>query len=267
MSEQLITSAKRLGWLAQPDFCPRCFHIKKQLKWKAPWAIPMPIYGRLDKLQKRLVQEFIDRFGIGAGWLSSIGEVVGYIDPPHWSKFWYDDPASGVRVRGQADLILRLSNGELFILDLKTSNSIPAEDPLMPTYIVQQSVYAMAAEQRGLGKVAGAGLAYMRTLDQSLDDMLPSPDSGLEMQVGFSVEIHHLPHEPELVRELCQRYRELYELEVPPERREGCKECALVDQFPKAIADTHLATASYAIGKHKPTCVGVKEFMALGMAK
>lgn len=234
MSDKLITSAKRLGWLNMPDFCPRCFYLLKSLNWKKPWSLPMPVYMALDSIQKRYIHRIIDETNAPPSWLHDPGEINGYIEPPHWNNFFYESD-SGVRVRGQADLILKRPNGNICIVDLKTSGSDPTRDMLMPTYVVQQNVYAMAAEQMGIGKVDSISLLYMAI--QKDKSVAADIDPGVGGNIAyFKARRHELPRKNALVEFLCLKYRDLCALKEMPSPHSDCKECEMIRQLAELFA-------------------------------
>lgn len=238
MPDELTVSAKRLGWLHQPSFCPRCFHIQKGLNWKRPYAIPMPIYTKLDRAQKQYISTYIDVHGHAPDWMSAVGSVVGHIHPPSYTKFFHISAAHNVKVRGNADLILELANGHLAIVDLKTANPNCENDHLAPTYLVQQNAYALAAEFQDMGTVDSVSLLYMTAMTDDVDAMAPVEGQQAGMVVPFEATHYQLDLNPDLVENLCGRYRELCEAVKMPEPLEGCKECALTE----GIADIYQRT-------------------------
>ena len=136
----------------------------------------------------------------------------------------------------------------------------------MPTYIVQQSAYAIAVESQGLGEVAGVALAYIRTTNQSASQMLPSENSELAMLTGWKADIHPLSIDRQLVKRLCGRYRELHDRSNVPHPYEGCTDCALTNQIAELLAPRQQTVASSIFGSPKPTSKGVKAYTKLGMA-
>ena len=227
MQDPWTTPAKRLGWLNQPDFCPRCFYLQKLIGFKKPWSIGMPIYGALDRVQKRFVEQTLDRTGKLPDWLAEVGDIGGYVKPPHHSKFFYIDEATGLKVRGEADLILKRSDGKIAIVDLKTSRSF-GRDMLLPTYEVQQNAYAVAAAAQGLGEVASLHLAYLAIdEEQSLTASLSGSGPG-EMLASFDPQIYPLGLDSSILPPLCQRHVDLCQMTTMPEPIEGCKNCELI---------------------------------------
>lgn len=241
--EIIITPAKRLGWLNQPDFCEGCFYVQKLIGFSKPWPIPMPIYTALDRIQKHIVQQTLDKTGGPPTWLHQVGDVVGYIEPPHYSKFSFDtDVGATVRVRGQADLILKLANGNLAIVDLKTSKSA-GRDALLPTYHVQQNAYARAAEAQGLGTVESVSLLYLG-IDSVGSIEASISDQAMDAIAVFDATYFPLELDPTCIEPLCERYKELYLAKSLPKSRDGCKECEKIEYLLDALRGTPKSNAS-----------------------
>ena len=81
-------SAKALGELALPTFCPRCFWIKRKLRNKLPFRQPLPgVFSTIDSITKQVVHGYFDKHGRLPPWLAPLGDVVRYHEPPHWSQF------------------------------------------------------------------------------------------------------------------------------------------------------------------------------------
>jgi hypothetical protein len=87
MTTQIRISAKALGEVAMPDFCPRCFWIKLRLNNKLPFQIFPGIFSSIDAYTKRVVNSWFDKHGCPPSWLNSLGEIKGYKDPPTYSTF------------------------------------------------------------------------------------------------------------------------------------------------------------------------------------
>jgi len=58
--DQLRISAKDLGELAKPDFCPRCFWLKRHAK-PLPFQIFPGIFSSIDSYTKKVVHAWMDR--------------------------------------------------------------------------------------------------------------------------------------------------------------------------------------------------------------
>jgi hypothetical protein len=85
--EQIRISAKDLGAVAMPTFCPKCFWIKLRMGRKLPYQILPGISSSIDAYTKRIVHSWFARHHSAPQWLSDLGELTGFIPPPHWNKF------------------------------------------------------------------------------------------------------------------------------------------------------------------------------------
>ena len=59
----LRISAKNLGALALPGFCPRCFWLKLKAQNRLPFQIFPGIFSSIDAYTKRVVHAWIDQNG------------------------------------------------------------------------------------------------------------------------------------------------------------------------------------------------------------
>jgi len=149
-------SATNLAQLLATDFCPRCFWLLSRLNFKRPWSIFPRIFNDLDKHQKGFTESYLASTGKLPPWLDqySVKEVVGV---PSYGKFCARHE-SGVLVTGESDHLFRKTDGDLLLLDYKTSRS--ANDSMFPIYRGQLSIYAWISLRFGLGKVTDAALVY-----------------------------------------------------------------------------------------------------------
>jgi hypothetical protein len=74
MPDSLRISAKNLGALALPDFCPRCFWLKSRTK-VLPFQIFPGIFSSIDSYTKRVVHAWIDANGNAPFGLRRRGQI------------------------------------------------------------------------------------------------------------------------------------------------------------------------------------------------
>src|SRR5256885_835485 len=87
MSGILQISGKNLGALAMPRACPRCAWVK--LRCNLPFQIFPGIFSSIDAYTKKVVHGQLD-LGTPPPWLSQLGEISKYVDPPGWRQFqWF----------------------------------------------------------------------------------------------------------------------------------------------------------------------------------
>jgi len=230
MKRQLRISAKTLGELALPDFCPRCFWIK-QHTGKLPYQIFPGIFSSIDSYTKKIVHCHFDEGKCAPGWLNELGDLTGYINPPHYTKFQITDPFSEVILWGTPDGIFKKADGSHIIVDYKTAKYSGAQDKLMPVYRVQLNAYALIGEQCGLHPVTDLALIYMEPVTDGEVSFFIGNHREYGFDMGFAAAVYHVDLEPSMVPGLLAQVREIFELPAPPEGRPECKECANLENL------------------------------------
>lgn len=229
MSNQIQISARHLGEMALPDLCVRCLWIKLRLRNKLPFQIFPGIFSSIDSYNKKVVHGWFDRHKSPPPWLKPLGDLVGYKDPPHYSRFKVLDNTYNIILTGSPDGILVRRDASHLIVDYKTAKFTGTQDELYPMYEAQLNVYALLANQLGFGPVAALALIYMEPITDggAATEDRNQRDDGFAM--GLAANILDVPLRPGLVQPLLARTREIYELERGPTGRAGCKDCPLVE--------------------------------------
>lgn len=231
MSTQIRISAKNLGALALPDFCPRCFWLKLRLNNKVPFQIFPGIFSSIDAYTKNIVQSFFDTNGKFPDWLGSLGDLTGYREPPHYSKFYIVDNESNVLLSGTPDGIFVKQDKSYLIVDYKTARYTGKQDELMPMYEVQLNSYALIGEKCGLNPVSGLALIYMEPVTHSdaVINRMNHRDDGFAM--GFSASIHPIELNHGVILKHLARARAIYEMSNPPHGHTNCGDCQIVEKM------------------------------------
>jgi hypothetical protein len=229
--EPVRISAKNLGALALPDLCPRCFWIKMHVQDKLPYQIFPGIFSSIDSYGKRLIHGWFDRHRTPPPWLASLGDIAGYVNPPHYSKFFVLDSETSVILSGTPDGILVLRDQSNLIVDYKTARFTEHQDSLFPLYEVQLNAYAYIGERCGLSPVSGLALIYTEpvTDQESADKDTNLTDGGFVME--FSSHILPVTLRAERIPSLLRMVRSIYDLERPPAPSPSCKDCVLLDRL------------------------------------
>ena len=229
--EQLRISAKILGELAQPWFCPRCFWLKMKTGNKLPFQIFPGIFSSIDAYTKRVVHGWFDDLAEAPLWLRDIGNIVGYIDPPHWSRFQMRIEKHDILLTGAADGILKLADGTIAIIDYKTAKYTEYQEKLLPMYTTQLNGYALIAEQLKMGRVSKLALVYTEpvTDSETARSNVVRTDDGFRMPLA--VYIHDVDLEPGRLEPLFRRARVLYDLPEIPGGRQNCSDCKKLDRL------------------------------------
>lgn len=224
MAGQIRISAKTLGELAMPDFCPRCFWIQQRAK-NLPYQIFPGIFSAIDSYGKKIVHGWFDRHGAPPPWLAQLGDLRGYVSPPHHSKFQITDQETGIVLSGVPDGILTRADGSRVIVDYKTAKFTEFQDELFPMYEAQLNAYAHLGERLWTEPVSALALVYTEPVT---DDATANDDantSGAGFQMPFAARVLPVRRKPELVPELLCRARSILNNEAPPPVVIGCKDC------------------------------------------
>jgi len=221
-------SAKNLGYLLLPDYCPRCFWIKAKMGFKTPFSIFPGIFSSLDAYQKRITNFHFDKHGSVPEWFWAKGEPIPV---PHHSHFQFNDPETDILLTGVPDEILRMEDATLAIYDYKTAKFTGNQDSLMPIYVAQLNGYALIAEHIGLGTVSRLGLLYYEPQTDITEDDIDSLVQPQGYKMDFQAKGLAVEKELSLIPPLLQKARSIYDMPEPPQAKEGCKDCRLVDEM------------------------------------
>ncbi len=231
MLSPIRISAKTLGSMAMPQFCPHCFWIQMRLQGKLPYQIFPGIFSSIDSYGKKLVHGWFDRHGRAPSWLSGLGGIKGYREPPHFSKFNVLDTQSLVLLSGSPDGVLIRDDNSHMIVDYKTAKFTQTQDELFPMYQGQLNAYAYIGEHCGFSPVSGLALIYTEPVT---DAAAAGKDTNMT-EDGFVMKfsIHVLPvHlKTEMIPKLMRRAREIHDLTRPPNPSRVCKDCTLLQRL------------------------------------
>ena len=226
---ELRISGKDLGALALPMFCPRCFWVQRKLAGKLPFQIFPGIFSSIDAYTKRMVHGWFDQRDAAPDWLASLGAMSGYMDPPHFTRFQFRDPDTGVRLTGAADGIFTRAGGGYVIVDYKTAKFTKAQDALMPVYRTQLNAYALIAERIAIAPVTGLALVYLEPATTDADATLDDHRQATGFRMRFDAHVLEIPLEPDSIPPLLEQARQIMSSPRAPVGRSGCENCSRVD--------------------------------------
>jgi hypothetical protein len=229
LMEEIRISGKDLGALAKPDFCPRCFWIQRKAPAGLPYQIFPGIFSSIDSYSKNIVHTWFDRHGAPPVWLKPLGDIIGYIAPPHFSKFNFVDRITGIRLTGAPDAILIKRDKSLTIADYKTAKFTMTQDLMLPVYEIQLNAYALIAKEINFGDVTDLALIYTEPVtDKSVadSDTVHTAD-GFEM--GFSAKILKIKLDLSSIPPLLKSTQEILSQKNPPYGRAGCENCQKIN--------------------------------------
>jgi len=229
-------SGKDLGALALPKACPRCFWIRRRVGGKLPFQFFPGIFSSIDAYTKRMVHGWFDLHGCAPPWLSELGELSGYVNPPSSSKFHLLDPETNILLTGVADGILVRPDGSHVIVDYKTAKFTGTQDALFPMYETQLNCYALIAESVNISPVTELALVYA----EPVTGVEPSDCSALQCGAGFDLafaaKVLPVSLDTSRVKPLLRRARAIIDLEAPPPGVAGCTDCVQLDGLLKLLS-------------------------------
>lgn len=229
---QIRISAKDLGALTLPNFCPRCFWIKMHCSNKLPFQIFPGIFSSIDSYTKKVTNTHFARYSQLPSWLKELGDLGKPVKVPHYSKFCVLDEKTEVLLSGMPDEILQKEDGSHFIIDYKTAKFTKTQDSLLPMYEVQLNAYAYIGKRQGFDPIWGIALVYMEPQTDLTQDELDSKlwEDGFLM--GFAGHVLQLKLEAEgKIPPLLEEVRRIYDLGSPPPGNQDCRDCKLLDQL------------------------------------
>ena len=170
--------------------------------------------------------------------MAEVGEAVGYLDPPHWSKFKATDKPTGVTLRGEADAMFTLADGACAIVDYKTSRYNPENRGQLRVYRAQLNAYAWISRRLGFPQVSRVALIYMEPASDSETADIPEMVDESGFVLGFRPRVVEVELDPErLIPPLLRQAARTHAMPEPPPPREGCKDCAALDALRDALAE------------------------------
>jgi hypothetical protein len=229
----LRISAKDLGYLAMPEFCPRCFWIKTHCK--LPYQIFPGIFSSIDSYSKKITWLHYRKEGKLPPWFCALGMAGEPIPIPSAREFQIVDEDTGVVLCGIPDDIFRDTDG-IIIIDYKTARFTENADALIPIYRVQLNGYAYIAEQLGLGPVKKLWLVYYEPQTSITDESLVTNVDGFAMH--FKAHCMELTLDTTMITPLLKKAKEIFEMEEISNSKEGCKDCVAIQKLNEVIIRT-----------------------------
>lgn len=205
-----VISAKDLGKLNMPDFCPCCFWLERHID--KPPAIFPGIFSTIDAITKRSTGRSFSERGKIPDWLS-IPDLVEVEEGDIYFKLPVD--YGSWTLIGKPDDIFRTKDNTYHIVDYKTAKFTPRQDELFPLYEVQLNCYAYLAQKYGFKPVSKLSLVYC----QPNEDL----DNDEDFKLGFKSYPIGVALNLNIVPELLLKAREILNQSEPPQARHNCK--------------------------------------------
>ncbi len=226
-------SAKDLGWLKTDTFCQRCFWITRhdrRLPYQTPFA---GIFSSIDAYTKGVVEGYFERHRSFPGWLGGVGSPKRMIKTT-LSKFRANVGDSVLT--GMPDALFQNADGSYGIIDYKTARYTGTQDALMPVYEVQLNGYAFIAERLGMAPVEGLHLVYFEPPPREGSEGVAERHTTMEgFEMPFRPTVHKVRKNLGEVGRLLEKAERIYSMEDPPTGREGCEECARLDELLRIV--------------------------------
>ena len=232
--EQIRISAKNLGQLSLPNYCPKCFYIKLKLNNKLPWQIFPGIFSSIDSYSKSIAWAYFNKYNKLPPWFSKFGDYDKPIKVPGWNKFFLIDEKTNIKLTGIPDEVLKKKDGSYAIIDYKTARFTAHQDALHNMYKVQLNGYAMISESIGISPISQLVLLYYEPQTDIIEisreklNELVSDDS---FMMGFKAHSLNVELDAEgVVRPLLKQVREMVDRDVVPAGRGGCEDGRRVEE-------------------------------------
>ncbi|PSH02776.1 MAG: hypothetical protein CXZ00_15740 [Acidobacteria bacterium] len=229
MDKQLKISARNAGQVELEKFCPRCCWYLLRMK-KMPFQFGMPgIMFYLERIEKAFTLAYLAKSKAVPKYFGPFADCTETVEFPFEMSYEHDE--SGVLVTARPDLILRKKDGNLCLLDLKTSKPDGGGRVYLPQYEIQTIGYSWVAEASGLGKVGTAGLLYAEVqTEQFLKDPLKyKTDTGL--LVPFDFKGHEVKLNYSRLTRCLKVVKKLWNDDHPPKGSDNCKDCQLLTRL------------------------------------
>ena len=99
------------------------------MEFRLPYDVFPGIFSSIDAYTKRMVHGWFDEHGSAPKWLDGMGDLTGYEDPPHWTKFKVVDERHNILLRGTLRVGLFSYQHEIgyAIANLLTNRGMPVQ--------------------------------------------------------------------------------------------------------------------------------------------
>jgi len=202
---------------------------------KLPFQIFPGIFSSIDAYTKNIIHNWFDKNQSCPPWLSDLGELTGYINPPHYSKYSIVIDDYDILFTGVPDGIFIRPDNSYVIVDYKTARYTGNQDSLYPMYEIQLNGYALIGNEKGFSPVTDLALIYMEPVtdkETALHDGNYRDDG---FALGFSPNVHMVNLNPGKIYPLLAQVREIYEQPNAPCCHTYCKDCESVEAMASLV--------------------------------
>jgi CRISPR/Cas system-associated exonuclease Cas4 (RecB family) len=213
---------KELGSLAKDDFCPRCFWYEKRF---GPFPSFFPgVFNVIDRNLKSSVWLRWKKEKKLPVWLKIENvegilttDKIGKVEEKHGQKYLVAlHKKSGLILRGAPDLILKLKDNTLHIIDFKTGKFKEEKDQFLPMYEVQLNGYAILATKM---KVSQLSLVYFNPTNDIPEEIFTAEN----FMLSFGPKMISVEIKTGLITNLLMEAKKILESKSPPLPKENCR--------------------------------------------
>jgi hypothetical protein len=241
---EMRVSPSKIGALAVPDACERCFWLLMRLKFRSPYNWPMPgVMFALDFHQKQLVRVTLGQKKTLPEFFGPFQDATELLEIESVSGF---HKGTGLTLFGKPDLVMMNAKGELSIIDNKTSKKQPPEHPLTAKYVVQTNFYGYVLEQSDPDmKVSKVGILNYEFAPLSDKDILKNTEDD-QCWTRFNPVVTEVDYDPEkIVVPVLGHVRDLMDQTSIPSGKDGCRDCKLLGSFHDLIEASDSTSRPY----------------------
>jgi hypothetical protein len=228
--KQIRISAKNLGAVAMPSFCPRCFWVINHCD-KQPFQVFPGIFSSIDSYSKKVTSHYYEDHRKLVRWFTTAGLTGKPVKVPHFKDFNILDSTTNILLTGVPDEIIRLPDGSYAILDYKTAKFTGNQDELMPMYDVQLNAYAYIGERTCFKPVSRLMLIYYEPVTEIKDGEVDEVVDGKGFRMAFVGKPVDIPKDTGKIPKLLKKVRRIVDLPKPPKGVEECGDCEAVDEL------------------------------------
>jgi hypothetical protein len=225
-STQLRISARNAGQVELDKYCPRCCWYLMRLK-RVPFMMGMPgIMFHLEAIQKAYILAQLAEDGCLPRHFGPFSECTEPVKFPF--SFFAEHKETGVLVTAQPDMMLRLEDGDICLLDLKTAKQEGGGKFYLPQYTQQVNGYSWVTEENGIGNVGKAGLIYCSVREDCFEEEPLEYKRRHGILVPFDFEAHEVELDYPSFFDCLDEVNKVWHSRRPPAGKNGCKDCELL---------------------------------------
>lgn len=226
---QLKICARNAGQVELKKYCPRCCWYLLRLK-RMPFMMGMPgIMFYLEAIEKAYILAQLEDDGCLPRQFGPFSECTEPVKFPF--SFFAQHKETGVLVTAQPDMMLRMEDGDICLLDLKTAKQEGGGKMFLPQYENQVIGYSWVTEENGIGNIGKAGLVYCSVREDEFEQEPLEYKTRHGIHVPFDFEAHEVELDYPRFFDCLEEVNKVWHSRRPPAGKNGCKDCALLTRL------------------------------------